>query len=114
MEDFDTASMTDDRLMKLAEKRVKLKTGFIWDVTAYILVNIFLTIIWLITGGGYFWPMWPILGWGLGLAFHGASVLIELSRRNHSDAIYEEYKRLKGAGKDEVNYEYYVKDPNSN
>jgi hypothetical protein len=27
--------------------------------------------IWALTGADYFWPMWPILGWGSGLYFKG-------------------------------------------
>lgn len=34
----------------------------------YIVVNAFLVLVWLVTGAGYFWPIWPILGWGLGVA----------------------------------------------
>jgi hypothetical protein len=30
--------------------------------------------IWALTGCDYFWPMWPILGWGSGLFFHGKAV----------------------------------------
>lgn len=26
------------------------------------------------TGRGYFWPIWPILGWGVGIAFHALSL----------------------------------------
>jgi hypothetical protein len=29
-----------------------------------------LVFIWLTTGGGYFWPQWSIVGWGLVLALH--------------------------------------------
>jgi len=35
----------------------------------YVLVNMFLVLVWAATGGGYFWPIWPILGWGLGVGF---------------------------------------------
>ena len=24
---------------------------------------------------GYFWPIWPMLGWGIGLASHGLATL---------------------------------------
>ena len=24
----------------------------------------------LLAGEGYFWPIWPIMGWGIGLFFH--------------------------------------------
>jgi hypothetical protein len=37
------------------------------EVVAYVAVNLFLIAIWAATGGGYFWPIWPLLGWGLGL-----------------------------------------------
>jgi hypothetical protein len=40
--------------------------------TSYLLVIAMLVIIWaLTTPGGYFWPVWPMLGWGIGLAAHG-------------------------------------------
>ena len=41
-------------------------------VTSYLLVMTMLVIIWALTSpGGYFWPVWPMLGWGIGLAAHG-------------------------------------------
>jgi len=41
---------------------------------SYVLVMALLVAIWLLTTpGGYFWPAWPMLGWGLGLAAHGMS-----------------------------------------
>jgi class 3 adenylate cyclase len=43
--------------------------------TAYVLVNVFLIAIWAAAGGGYFWPVWPILGWGIGLGMHAAPLL---------------------------------------
>jgi hypothetical protein len=39
---------------------------------AWFLVNVFLVAVWALTGAGTFWPAWPALGWGLGLALHGA------------------------------------------
>ena len=35
---------------------------------------------WAVSGGGYFWPIWPILGWGLALAAHAAAVRSVVSR----------------------------------
>lgn len=34
---------------------------------AYVAVNLMLVAIWALTGAGYFWPIWPILGWGIGV-----------------------------------------------
>lgn len=39
-------------------------------VRTFLLVNALLVGIWLLSGAGYFWPMWPFLGWGIGLAAH--------------------------------------------
>lgn len=33
----------------------------------YVLVMALLIVIWAATGAAYFWPMWPMLGWGIGL-----------------------------------------------
>ena len=38
---------------------------------SYAAVMTLLLAIWLLTTpGGYFWPIWPMLGWGIGLAKH--------------------------------------------
>jgi class 3 adenylate cyclase len=42
-------------------------------LTLYALVNLFLIGIWAASGLGYFWPIWPMLGWGLGVAAHAAA-----------------------------------------
>jgi len=31
---------------------------------AYLLTSAMLVAIWALTGGDYFWPIWPVLGWG--------------------------------------------------
>lgn len=41
-------------------------------LTAYIIVNLALVGINIATGSGHFWAVYPILGWGIGLAFHAA------------------------------------------
>jgi hypothetical protein len=38
---------------------------------AYLSVNLMLVVIWFLAGMGYFWPIWPMMGWGIGLAAHG-------------------------------------------
>ena len=44
--------------------------------TSYLLVMALLVVIWaLTTPHGYFWPVWPMLGWGFGLASHGLATL---------------------------------------
>jgi len=37
-------------------------------------VNLFLIGIWALSDQGYFWPIWVILGWGVGLLLNGWDV----------------------------------------
>ena len=30
--------------------------------------------IWIVTGAEFFWPVFPLLGWGIGLGFHAGHV----------------------------------------
>lgn len=40
------------------------------EVVAFLAVNLVLIAIWAATGAGYFWPIWPLLGWGAIVALH--------------------------------------------
>ena len=41
------------------------------NAVSYALVMLLLVAIWFFTTpGGYFWPIWPILGWGFAVAAH--------------------------------------------
>jgi adenylate cyclase len=67
-----------------AIKRIQAKRGFKVHATVYVAVNLFLVAIWALTGpgsanhgdgsGSDFWPIWPILGWGVGLGAHYLTV----------------------------------------
>ena len=37
----------------------------------YVIVNVMLIAIWAVVDfGGYFWPIWPMIGWGPAVAIH--------------------------------------------
>ena len=61
---------SDTELLKQARRRVKLKTGFFIHLSVYVLVNLGLAAANLAAGGRP-WHLWPLAGWGLGLAIHG-------------------------------------------
>jgi hypothetical protein len=61
--------MTDQQ-REHAIERIEQKRDFKTHALVYVLVNIGLVTIWAFQGGGYFWPIWVILGWGIGLAAH--------------------------------------------
>lgn len=52
-----------------------LRQSFKNHLTFYLLVNVFLIGVWAASGGGYFWPVWPILGWGVAVAAHGVPLI---------------------------------------
>lgn len=52
-----------------AKKRVEDIQGFYWNIASYIVVNLFFTFLDL-RDGDYDWAFWPLLGWGIGIAFH--------------------------------------------
>ena len=52
-----------------------LSETFRSHVLVYVFVNVLVIGVWAISGGGYFWPIWPILGWGIGVAAHGAPLI---------------------------------------
>ncbi len=49
---------------------MEAKRAFRFHAAIYGVVNLLLIVVWTLTGAGYFWPIWPILGWGVGVGFH--------------------------------------------
>jgi class 3 adenylate cyclase len=71
-------------------RRGALETSVRIHLTVYLVVNLMLIGIWAASGGGYFWPVWPILGWGIGLGCHAAPLL---ARRGHPPPALERTHR---------------------
>ena len=89
----DTGSGHDERLREAALTRLRKKTDFHAHILAYVMVNTFLVGIWAVTGHGFFWPIFPILGWGIGVAFNAWDVY---RRQDYSeDQIRREMDRLR-------------------
>ena len=85
-----TDNSDDDRAIEReARKRVGMKLGFFIHALVFVLVNAGLYAINASLGGGR-WAVFPLLGWGLGLAIHGVVVAAALSgggvRRRMLDA----------------------------
>ena len=60
-----------EELRELAISQLRKKRGLQAHILAYLTVNLFLNAIWLLVmPGGFYWPVLPMLGWGIGLAFH--------------------------------------------
>lgn len=57
-----------------AKKRVKAKKSFYQHLMSYAIVNLFLFALNLLTSPSHYWFIYPMLGWGIGLAFHYVDV----------------------------------------
>jgi hypothetical protein len=78
---FDRAA---DRAETETERRkqeridARQRTGFRIHATSYVTVQILIFAIWLITsrtgGTSYPWFVYPLVGWGIGLAAHYAAI----------------------------------------
>lgn len=65
---FDLPS---DRGRRAAKRMQKANEGaFRAHLTSYVSVNGGLVVLWAATGGGEFWPGWPMAWWGMFLGWH--------------------------------------------
>jgi hypothetical protein len=87
----ESTGAQDLRAVAVARLRKRRDLGA--HVLAYVLVNLFLNgIWWLTTPGGFYWPMFPMLGWGIGLVFHAWDVFV--GSAPSEEAIRHEMDRL--------------------
>src|SRR5207248_138908 len=63
-----------------ARAREAMLKSFKIHLAVYLPVNLLLIGMWAV-GGGAFWPVWPILGWGLAVACHAAPILAGVGSR---------------------------------
>ena len=67
-------------------------------LAVYILVNLMLVAIWFFTGAQYFWPMWVMLGWGIGLIINGVAVFSKRDSGWEMREIEKEMGKIKKSG----------------
>ena len=96
--------MTDSpeaALREEARRRLKAKNDFkIFFAVAIVVILICLAVWYLTSGfGSYFWPIWPILGLGIGLVFAGLDAY-GITRKYISEAdVDAEVRRMQGGPK---------------
>jgi len=64
----------DALVLNKVKKQVKEMKIFYMHLMAYIVVMTVLMVINLTTYPFYLWFLWPVLGWGIPIAFHALSV----------------------------------------
>lgn len=76
-----------------AIRRVKAQRDFKAHIVVYLVVNAALVGIWAASGAGFFWPIFVIGGWGIGLLFHWWSAYHEARPISQDDIQREMGKR---------------------
>ena len=85
----------DHDLERRARRRVGMKIGFYTHALVFVLVNTGLFVVNNVTGGDR-WSVWPLWGWGLGLAIHGLVTFIGLQGDGLKDRMLrDEMERLR-------------------
>ena len=51
-------------------------------VATYAIINAVLVAVWAATGGGFFWPIFPLIGWAALVAVHVVSVMRAAGRHD--------------------------------
>ena len=77
--------MSPEDLDRIARKRAGAKLGFYIHAAVFVAVNLALFAINGQLTPSHRWHVWPLGGWGIGLAFHGLAVFVLGSR----SALYE-------------------------
>jgi hypothetical protein len=70
----DSTPTHQPELLRLARRRVKARLG--WLMHATVNVTVMAGLVLLAAWQGRSWPMYPALGWGLGLLMHGMAVFV--------------------------------------
>ena len=66
------AATTREELAELRRDLPALpQSDFREHLRVFVAVQLLLVAIWALTGAGYFWPVWPFMGWGIGVVVHG-------------------------------------------
>jgi hypothetical protein len=68
--------LSPEEIEHLARRRAGAKMGWYLHATVYVLVNVLLLALSSHGFGHRPWSVFPVLGWGVGLALHGVSVFV--------------------------------------
>jgi hypothetical protein len=93
---------TEEELIEIATKRIKVKRDLYSHLASYVFVNLFLVVISIFDQDFHFkdgnipWVLWVIAGWGLGVAFHIHSTITDLKYKYNASALNDELHKIHG------------------
>ncbi len=91
---------SEEKIREIAKKSIKKKRDAWQFLIVTVVVNSGLSVIWAMSGGGYFWPAWVIFGMGIGVVLAFVDAYVPSFKSQISDSqIDAEIARLKKAGR---------------
>ncbi len=54
--------------------RIRSRQQFYAHLAFFLVMSAYLIVLWDRSDAPDFWPVWPLLGWGIGLVAHGSHV----------------------------------------
>ncbi|MBB2946659.1 hypothetical protein FB565_006427 [Actinoplanes lutulentus] len=93
----ENSDIETDPVRARAIRQLHLKRGLQIHALIYVMANIIQVVVWFAyTSEQFFWPLWSILGWGIGLVFHIWAVYSGASL--DEDRIEREVNRINRGG----------------
>lgn len=86
-----TPENKDPYLWDIAKRRASFKK----HITTYLIMSILFWVIWYFSSSRHTgvlpWPVWPMLGWGIGVGFHYIGAYVSTK----DNSVEHEYEKLK-------------------
>lgn len=87
-------STGDNDLRQAAVHNLAKKRGFMTYLGSAVFVSLLMVVIWFLTGRGYFWPIWVMLGFLVGAIWMAINTFGNWNRGPSEDQIQSEMRRL--------------------
>jgi two-component system, LytTR family, sensor kinase len=89
-----TKQMSEDEIYEQASKKVREKKRFYSGLVTYLIVNAVLIVIWVLSGRGYPWFLWPLGIWGAFVLGDFLRIFV-LGNVSDEEAIKKEVEKMK-------------------
>lgn len=89
-----TKQMSEEQMYEEASRKVKEKKRFYSGLATYAVVNAVLVVIWVLSGRGYPWFLWPLGIWGV-FVIGDALRIFAFRKGSDDEAIKREVEKMK-------------------
>ena len=77
---MEYSAASEEEIRDRAVESLKRKRALRTQIGMWLLISALLIAIWALTGADFFWPVFPIAGWGIGLLALAGSISAPVRR----------------------------------